>query len=82
MKIFRLFIITILILVAGSAIEASAQDRDHKTSGARAAYGLSPKPAKHKKSKKKHKTENPNAKLMKDARGKKRALRKRNNWAS
>jgi hypothetical protein len=83
MKIFRLSIIITLALTAGSVTQALAQNNDHKTNSARAAYGLSPAPSKHKKkSKKKHKIVDPGAKLARDAREKKRALRKRNNWAS
>jgi hypothetical protein len=82
MKKIKLFLYITLFLIGGSVIHASAQSRDHNTSGARAAYGLSPKQSKHKKSKKKHKSEDPSVKLTKAAREKKRAFRKRNNWAS
>ena len=73
MKNFRLFILTTTILVAASAINVTAQNKPHKTSSGRAAYGLSP--VKHKKRKKSRK------KQTKDSKEKNPAYRKKYNWA-
>jgi hypothetical protein len=73
------------ILVVISVISLSAQNRDAKTSSARAAYGMASAPTNYKannktKNKSKHKAhKNKQAKASRD---KSPAYRKRNNWAS
>jgi hypothetical protein len=77
MKNLKSFTLITLILVAGAVINASAQNKQERTSAARAAYGLSP--VKH-KAKKKHKANNDRP--VKATREKNPAYRKKYNWAS
>jgi hypothetical protein len=69
------------LIVAGSAIKVSAQNRPEETSSARAAYGVMPESGKYKTKKKKdklHKHKHTHAKANKI---KSPAYRKRENWA-
>jgi hypothetical protein len=70
-----------ILIIAGTVIRTSAQNRAEETSSARAAYGIMPEPVKYKlkkEKKKSHKHKHTHAKATKI---KSPAYRKRENWA-
>jgi hypothetical protein len=89
MKNFKYIFLLIPILLASSAIDASAQMQPERTASGMAAYGVAPKQAKYKAKKMKKIRKRVPGKAPKEkqarARAKKSAsptYKKKNNWAS
>lgn len=74
-------IFIVALIVIGSAVKASAQNRAEETSSARAAYGVMPESGKYKSKKKKEKTHKHKHTHAKASKIKSPAYRKRENWA-
>jgi len=74
-------IVIAALIIVGSAIRASAQNRAEETSSARAAYGIMPESGKYKAKKKRDKSHKHKHTHARATKIKSPAYRKRENWA-